>query len=1209
MWLNEVFQSSFSSNKVCLSETMSDDRISIDHRGSSLNASGSVLSRTGSGDVATFPPAAGEDLRAGGTSVQASMGMGATSERATDEMVHPVGPQASGLAVRTGTSRKSEDDDSGGSFRGFGESGNVEGFGEFGSGDEGSSDGFKSSGGGGGLDSVWNVPRRSLGGTGNFSSPLRTPGLLAGLKTDKVNKARRTESRLRNVEATVEIMDGRIGGVESAVKELSAKFDRMEQLLQRWEARDEEMQKRLHDIPILHGAVDDLQRQVDQRFQESNRSMRRVEEGSMAAETSVKEISDFVAGTTGAAEAIRDEVFDMTKRMNMMERVIRKVDEREDGMQRVWSGVEAVVQELRKEMRTQHDHHQSMGEEMARRLERLESHKVTDDGEKGEEEEEDGEEDGEYEWDEDGSMFPTHSTKVGDAKQANELPLIADLGPTPRVDEAEEKVEREQKEEKQEDDGDGKEAEVGKGDEDEEEEAMELLKKLRKENGRRVGSRDDTDFPVPTSAEHRMASEAGVLIRKWKKNQHTVIAAKDIPKGYVIVDYAAIPFRSGDDLRYAVESEDGKYDGRTPQGFHKFINHSCQPNAILRCMEGIYEGIPQFVVIALRDIEPGEEIGYDYQWTVARGATRTQCECGHPGCRGYVEEYRVVPDGGELRITAGDLVIPLGKTGEREMLREKKEKDSARRLSMGNVDGSNAGGASVRFAASSGGAGGGGGDDDDDDNDGGGNSGNGRGNGSGNGSGNGGSNGGGNGSGNGGSNGGGNGSGNGDSNGSGNGSNSGGTGSGNGPGSCGGAGGGNDGNGGDGGGNGGGDDGGDGWSSDSSSDDEERRRRKKRLGQGSVWGTPKSPAFRGATVKTPAVARAAAEVVAAEVAADNGKTPTLRKADVPKWETASKDPRDWLTDYEEYAELMGWPEEFALRAVTVAMKYQRGKTWHRKHMKRRDAGLVKPTWEAWKKAFLNTFVDESFDDDAFQAWMDCKQTGGENVSHFSERYEAAVLRVQESHDEPIPRWETKIVKRYVEGLRKDLRSLVAAKTFASVEAAVQYALKMEKWQRGDDEEAVRPRFKARTSRKVGAVKAEEEPVKTVAAAKPVATPAAVSRDPRTCYGCGQKGHLKYQCPKSQGSGVAPRPAARGIANGGAVQGGMRCYVCDEVGHRAVACPRKQHVFCVKCRQPGHVANCCRQPPAQVPVSAQEMVPAQVAAAAPQGQAPAPQQRD
>jgi SET domain-containing protein len=60
-----------------------------------------------------------------------------------------------------------------------------------------------------------------------------------------------------------------------------------------------------------------------------------------------------------------------------------------------------------------------------------------------------------------------------------------------------------------------------------------------------------------------------------------------------------------------------------------FINHSCSPNA--RVVNGV-------VMVALRDIPEGEEIGWDYRQTdnLGRWEYEFKCECGTPGCVGVV---------------------------------------------------------------------------------------------------------------------------------------------------------------------------------------------------------------------------------------------------------------------------------------------------------------------------------------------------------------------------------------------------------------------------------------------------------------------------------------------------------------------------------------------------------------------------------------------
>jgi hypothetical protein len=58
-----------------------------------------------------------------------------------------------------------------------------------------------------------------------------------------------------------------------------------------------------------------------------------------------------------------------------------------------------------------------------------------------------------------------------------------------------------------------------------------------------------------------------------------------------------------------------------------FINHNCDPNT----------GISgQITLVALRDIEIGEEVCFDYAMTDASPFLEFRCQCGSPSCRGYV---------------------------------------------------------------------------------------------------------------------------------------------------------------------------------------------------------------------------------------------------------------------------------------------------------------------------------------------------------------------------------------------------------------------------------------------------------------------------------------------------------------------------------------------------------------------------------------------
>ena len=69
---------------------------------------------------------------------------------------------------------------------------------------------------------------------------------------------------------------------------------------------------------------------------------------------------------------------------------------------------------------------------------------------------------------------------------------------------------------------------------------------------------------------------------------------------------------------FLVTSKDGTLEAED------FFNHSCQPNAGLR---------GHLLFVALRDIQPGEEITYDYVMTDADFDYSFECLCGTPLCR------------------------------------------------------------------------------------------------------------------------------------------------------------------------------------------------------------------------------------------------------------------------------------------------------------------------------------------------------------------------------------------------------------------------------------------------------------------------------------------------------------------------------------------------------------------------------------------------
>ena len=75
-----------------------------------------------------------------------------------------------------------------------------------------------------------------------------------------------------------------------------------------------------------------------------------------------------------------------------------------------------------------------------------------------------------------------------------------------------------------------------------------------------------------------------------------------------------------DDLVIAPVSADEREDSML------YTNHSCEPNLAIQ---------GQIVLVAMRDVAPGEELTIDWA-TTDDNDDRMQCRCGRPSCRGTI---------------------------------------------------------------------------------------------------------------------------------------------------------------------------------------------------------------------------------------------------------------------------------------------------------------------------------------------------------------------------------------------------------------------------------------------------------------------------------------------------------------------------------------------------------------------------------------------
>jgi hypothetical protein len=82
--------------------------------------------------------------------------------------------------------------------------------------------------------------------------------------------------------------------------------------------------------------------------------------------------------------------------------------------------------------------------------------------------------------------------------------------------------------------------------------------------------------------------------------------------------------------RLCLQVERGLFIMTTREGPADWINHSCEPNAGLS---------GQIVLVAMRDIAPGEEICFDYAMADSFPYDEFDCRCASPRCRGRVTAF------------------------------------------------------------------------------------------------------------------------------------------------------------------------------------------------------------------------------------------------------------------------------------------------------------------------------------------------------------------------------------------------------------------------------------------------------------------------------------------------------------------------------------------------------------------------------------------
>jgi len=125
-------------------------------------------------------------------------------------------------------------------------------------------------------------------------------------------------------------------------------------------------------------------------------------------------------------------------------------------------------------------------------------------------------------------------------------------------------------------------------------------------------------------------------------------ATRHIPAGTRLIEYAGerlTPAQADERYPDGVEERHHTYlfaidddiviDAAVDGNDARFINHSCAPN----CDAVVEDG--RIWIETIRDVEPGEELAYDYAYVLEErhspaAKRRYPCNCGAPTCRGTI---------------------------------------------------------------------------------------------------------------------------------------------------------------------------------------------------------------------------------------------------------------------------------------------------------------------------------------------------------------------------------------------------------------------------------------------------------------------------------------------------------------------------------------------------------------------------------------------
>lgn len=133
-----------------------------------------------------------------------------------------------------------------------------------------------------------------------------------------------------------------------------------------------------------------------------------------------------------------------------------------------------------------------------------------------------------------------------------------------------------------------------------------------------------------------------LAVRRSRVDGLGVFTEDPVPAGATLLSFShvTLPWREvlvrfGQDyLDRCLQVDDGVEALVEPGSPGWYLNHSCEPNA----------GVSGPNVVAMRDLEPGEEVLLDYSLTLGNDEWTMECSCGAPSCRLTVGSFWRLPE-------------------------------------------------------------------------------------------------------------------------------------------------------------------------------------------------------------------------------------------------------------------------------------------------------------------------------------------------------------------------------------------------------------------------------------------------------------------------------------------------------------------------------------------------------------------------------------